>query len=669
MAVFILLGVFSVLVKANFLVLVGLSAALIIVDLAIRDGRPSRNLGAAICMAIGFIFAFLAGWIAAGQSVWNIKAFFVNSIPIVIGYDQTVGLEGLQALQQRGWMTLPLIFAAVAIRALTAYSDRGARSSSGAASNAGSVSAEHSQPARSINAASPDGQRSPNAIKLSCRRALLFVWLSTLVFIIWKHGFVRAGLFHSGFYFGLVPIMALALEAIPTEHFKARIWTRATGGVCCLLCLFTLQSFFFQSPGSAMLQPVRAISANLRALLKPGEFKRQMLEVQKNEVADTELPRVRKIVGNSSVDVFGQDQSYAIFNGLNYRPRPIFQSYMAYNTPLMQMNEQFYFSPAAPDYVLFRLGPVDRRYAPLEDAAVLRDLLVDYEPVAGENQFLLLRPKGDRTRAKLKPLREGTVRPGEPILLTDNGQTDLWLEVTIKPTLAGHARQLFYKPPIVRMAMWHNPSKQGASWFRAPAPMLDAGFVASPMLANTEDALNLYADTAITRPYACSIEVGAGNERYWRDTISYRLYKIENTLGRCARDRLPQLLGYAGFQVTPTEINASSNAFVRVESMPAFFLPIGGFIRLTAPKNATRLEGKWGLGTTPIDAQPADFRVEEEMTDGTARILQSHVANPGEYGMQKFTVLFSGDAEHRIILRTAPTLPAKASEAKHQEND
>src|SRR5262249_3608234 len=150
------------------------------------------------------------------------------------------------------------------------------------------------------------------------------------------------------------------------------------------------------------------------------------------------------------------------------------------------------------------------------------------------------------------------------------------------------ARQFIYKPPIVRMAMWHSPSKQSASWFRAPMPMLDAGFVASPMLANTEDALNLYADSGVTRSYACSIYLGADNERYWQNTISYRVYKIESTLGKCAHDRLPQLLGYAGFQVTPTEIVASSNAFVNVGSKPAFFLPIGGYLRLTAPKGATR---------------------------------------------------------------------------------
>jgi hypothetical protein len=122
-----------------------------------------RNLRAAILLAIGVPLTFLIGWMAAGQSLWNLKAFFVNSIPIILGYDQTVGIEGLPVLQQRGWMTLPLILAAATIRTLTAFKG------------------------------SEDRTR--------LRRCVLFGWMAALIFIVWKHGFVRAGLFHGGFYF------------------------------------------------------------------------------------------------------------------------------------------------------------------------------------------------------------------------------------------------------------------------------------------------------------------------------------------------------------------------------------------------------------------------------------------------------------------------------------
>jgi hypothetical protein len=619
---FVLLAVFSVLVKANFLVLVGLSSTLLVIDLSLRG-----KLRTAILLAVCLPLTFLAGWMAAGQSLWNLKSFFVNSVPIILGYDQTVGIEGLRLLQQGGWITLPLIFSAAAIRTLTTF----------------------------------DGSEK----RAHLRRCVLFGWMAVLIFIVWKHGFVRAGLFHGGFYFGLVPILALALEALPCKR-SASNCSRILGLVCCLICLITLESLFFLNLKVSLLQPFRAIPENLRSLVKSGHYKQQMLQLQQTQLAGTELPRIRQIVGHSPVDVFGQDQSYAVFNDLNYRPRPIFQSYMAYNTPLVRLNEQFYFSKAAPEYVLFRLTPVDRRYAPLEDAAVLRDLLINYEPIEGENQFLLLKLKGNSGQSvpKLTLLREGTVYPSEPISLNEFGDADLWVQIDVKPTILGRARQFLYKPPIVRLAMWHKSSKEGASWFRAPVPMLAAGFVANPMLANNEDALNLYTGSAITRPYACSVEVGADNQSFWQAIIGYRIYKIENRLGRCAQRNLPRLLTCAGFETAPTEIVAASNAFVRIENKTAFFLPVGGFMRLDAPKGATTLEGEYGLARSAPNVQSADFRIEEQMPDGSMRLLQSHLARPGDYGLQPFSVLLSGETEHKLVLRTAVSPNAESDAAR-----
>jgi hypothetical protein len=119
------------------------------------------------------------------------------------------------------------------------------------------------------------------------------------------------------------------------------------------------------------------------------------------------------------------------------------------------------------------------------------------------------------------------------------------------------------------------------------------------------------------------------------------------------------LLTYAGFETVPTEIIAASNAFVRVASKPAFFVPIGGYMRFNAPKGAMALEGECGMAKADSSAQAADFRIEEEMPDGSVRTLRSHLANPGDYGLQPFSVPLSGDADHKLILRTASSLEAE----------
>src|SRR5207302_10303487 len=155
-----------------------------------------------------------------------------------------------------------------------------------------------------------------------------------------------------------------------------------------------------------------------RALFCPKEYERQMRERLDSARQETCLPRERKIVGQSTVDVFGQEQFYAVFNGLNYHPRPVFQSYMAYNRTLARLNEDFYLSTLAPEFVLFELNPIDRKFPPLEDSQVLLHLLINYQLAESEGPFLLLRSNAT-TPPELTLLREGMAKMGEHIFLND----------------------------------------------------------------------------------------------------------------------------------------------------------------------------------------------------------------------------------------------------------
>jgi lysophospholipase L1-like esterase len=287
--------------------------------------------------------------------------------------------------------------------------------------------------------------------------------------------------------------------------------------------------------------------------LNPAEYQRRMGEVIEANRREAQLPRCSELIGHASVDVFGQCQAYALHNGWNYRLRPVFQSYVACSRRLMQLNEQFYLSPAAPEYVLFRLYALDRKFPPLEDAPLLRTLLANYRPLATEGGFVLLK------RIAAKPpivslIHEGTVRPGLAIDLREFGDTDLWLEISLEPSLLGRLRQVFYRPPTVRFAAWREPGGKLMVRNRAPAQMLAAGFLASPLLLNNQDVLNLYASRAIVRPGACSVELLPGEQRYWQDAVRYRIYKVQSRLGRC----VPAELAARLFERTPEKQAAES---------------------------------------------------------------------------------------------------------------
>ena len=342
-------------------------------------------------------------------------------------------------------------------------------------------------------------------------------------------GFLRA---KSDLWAGFVAFVAPALEALPVAaKRRAFIWAaRACALACGLLALWIVHSDDPSHFNDFAAREVGRLGDNVGALLDPVAYVREMNQTLDAERARDQLPMLRQVIGNSTVDVFGQNQAYAWFNEFNYQPRPVFQSYAAYNATLMEMNERAYAANVAPEFVLFNSGSIDARFPTLEDARVLRTLLADYTLVGAEPPFLLLKHQTNAI-PQMTLLHEGQVHADEPISMAEYGDVDLWLEISLTPTLEGRLRRTLYKPPEVYLVVWGQSNEQQAT-FRAPAPMLAAGFLASPIVFRNPDVVGLYTGNAIHRPGGYAIRLQPGTTNLWHDLIQYRLYRIDTKLGR-----------------------------------------------------------------------------------------------------------------------------------------
>ena len=125
-------------------------------------------------------------------------------------------------------------------------------------------------------------------------------------------------------------------------------------------------------------------------------------------------------------------------------------------------------------------------------------------------------------------LREGMAKMGEHIFLNDYREADLWMELEPAPTWIGKAKQVLHKSQKLRLSIWRAPSEARLGKYGAPAPMLRTGFLASPLLLNTDQVRGFYLGQTSTRPAAYSLEADSGQEGYWRQQLRFRLYKIEN---------------------------------------------------------------------------------------------------------------------------------------------
>ncbi len=416
---FVALAVFGALAKTSVLFMAGPSVVLLAADLILRG---QVRLGAG--MVVGFGAGFALGWVAAGQHLSHLPSYLANALAVIHGYNQSLGCDLLPTADRTALLLLALALALVIIRALTAFEGR-------------------------------------SRLDL-CRRILLLTWLCSLLLLIWKHGLVRGDYYHLVYFFCFLPVLALALDILPAGSRAGRFWARVLAVACCLVSVFTLQSWFFEPIPRSLAKPIRSFVYHARCLLQPGEYLQTMNRVVETNRSRMRLPALRRIIGGASVDVFGQLQVCALLNDLNYRPCPVFQSYAACSAPLMRLNEQFYLSEQAPEFVIFALLPIDRKFPSLENAMVLRDLLTNYEPAGDESGFLLLRRKSSQP-PQLTLLREGTVRLGERI--------DLWVSRQHE-SLAGDPDGADLAWPAEAVLL---PADDGAVGGVAPGPQRPAG--------------------------------------------------------------------------------------------------------------------------------------------------------------------------------------------------
>jgi hypothetical protein len=476
------LAVVGAMVKITFLILGVLTIGLVACDLVLRGRR-----GLAAGMVFGFIFGFLIFWCLMGQNLSGLGRYLTTSLGVTSGYNAAMGLSEVKII----WVLLIVASAAAVVlgRALTF----------------------------------PMAGREPRC----WWRVPLLLWLAAYLFEEWKYACVRSDWDHVAQILGIVPIMAIGMESLPVSGKRAMRLARAG----CIVCLgagivFTQSQAGWLAPVKCVRRAGKYLGESAVTLVRPAHYLRERTEEFRAEQQTNQLPRIRAEVGDSSVDVFGQTQISAVFNELNYRPRPVFQSYAAYTRRMMDLNEEFYSSTNAPEYVLFDLRPIDHHFPPLEDAHALRYLLLKYEPVLNEANYLLLRRRSGGHMA-LALIREGNARLGEKVNLPEDPKGFLRLEVEFQPSAFDRVRAFLYRPRETELFIWKESDREPSLKYRAPMAMLSAGFLISPLALDNQQVLNIYTGAEVLRPSAFAVPASPGLLKLGASSIRYRIFRIE----------------------------------------------------------------------------------------------------------------------------------------------
>lgn len=304
------------------------------------------------------------------------------------------------------------------------------------------------------------------------------------LFILFKSSFVRMDSPHISHFFYVASLPVAFLYLYTPSHLNKRI---VDISYLSILGISWLAANTIPGIGNIYK---KIIDSNyiVTAVHKPGNYYRGFRDYPeaaerpvRPELGNTEL---KKIIGDRSVDIIPSEISTIYFNGLRYDPRPVIQSYSAYNAYLDSLNYQKYMSPDAPDYILFSLSSIDDRYAFFDESRTKLAIFSHYTLAGEVGGNLLLQKKSPAVLQMDSTTAVDSGRLGEDIPV--NAPPGLsYTKIFLDYTLRGRIRRWFYQPPPLTITLVLTDGERMT--YRAIPTMLKDGILLGKYIDTRQD--------------------------------------------------------------------------------------------------------------------------------------------------------------------------------------
>ncbi len=487
--------------------------------------------------------------------------------------------------------------------------------------------------------------------------------LGAYVYLNWKHGFVRADGHMIGFFFcALLPLIAYPVLLDDPEVFRhAHRWVFA---LTILLAGWALENAFDGTVRLSLSWMEDRIWRNFSQTLEWKETRQRYRDQLSVARAGSDLPQTRKIVGKSVVDVLGCEQSVAIFNQFNYRPRPVIQSYSTFTPALARLNGDFISSDQAPEFFLARIETIDNRLLSMDDAQVLQLLPYRYEYVLTEKSFMLWRRLPGAFGAAPyapKPLRTDTAEVNRALKIEDLAGTPLWAKIDLNTSLLGTIRSFLYKPPQVMLNIADTDGSNRD--YLMPLPQGRNGFILTPIIGDTIDYMHYTSAKPRRWARSITVKIDDADTKFFASTAQVELAALP-PLASSGQNYFPKDLDqkFSMFRTPPITYEAHTPFSVaEIDGRQVAILHAPSLMTFNLPQDAKFISGKFGLmpATYTGEGKTNGARFIIYWSNGTERKdLYQKFLNPlvvmEDRGLHDFKIDLTGLSSGLLFLEVHP---------------
>jgi hypothetical protein len=349
--------------------------------------------------------------------------------------------------------------------------------------------------------------------RTSAEKIICFIFI-LILFIEFKQSYVRADVDHLKDFFYCFPATLLVFMYVINAQYKYVYWAFLFPWVMCIVLMIRFQDYYYP------IKKIVAFPAYFYSILNsPNYYDQAKIRM---------LPEnIKQKIGNGTVDIIPWESSLIILNKLNYAPRPIIQSYQAYNGSLDKINANRYLRANAPEFVLYNINSIDKHYHFFDDTYLKEALYSKYtiiDTFSSCNEYTLL---FKRNTSNL-PYTFVKIAKGEKNLAdtfsVPISKNPLMVKIRMKYNWLGTIQNIFLRAPNSEIRIILVDSSTIV--YRTGISILDAGVIINPYIENEKDAFNFFNKREVEIRKIKNFKMALEKTFFWEDRIEYEWYEL-----------------------------------------------------------------------------------------------------------------------------------------------
>jgi len=311
-------------------------------------------------------------------------------------------------------------------------------------------------------------------------------WLGLLLvlFMSFKAGHVRQDGHIEISWLTLVFVMAI-YSTYFFRHFPQKVYQLVFCGIAMLAVVPTIYIHTSRAHSTYLEVLDRDVMQRLRTaakVLMHGKAYQDIAYATALAQIRHSFPLQSVIGSDESVDLYSWRASVLIANQLNYRPRPLLQSYQAYTGRLAALDRDYLYSDKAPERLLFGIESVDGRYPGMEDGFSWPGILSLYDSAGKTNKYIILKRRVRPRILSYEKLERKSFMLDKNIKLPFVDGSDGYLQASLdlQLTVLGSIIKTLYKTPEMYMTITRRDGSK--SKYRLIVGVLSKGMIISPVV-------------------------------------------------------------------------------------------------------------------------------------------------------------------------------------------